>query len=133
MKFDEYSQSTSEILFANLGKRYIGIALVTSLTDPALDIVPSAISWAIVELAMHPDIQTRLFEEIKATSNDTSLGTTDSERRGSYIRKTNTLLHYSYLESSRLRPLTCKQTLEFIQSGSLISSSLSLLVLRKNS
>lgn len=57
---------------------------------------------------MHPDIQARLAAEVQAALKDESLGSNRAERQDAYFRKTNTLLHYCYLESGRLNPVLCK-------------------------
>jgi cytochrome P450 len=87
--FDEFAHTIDNILFANL------------------DVSPAAISWMLVELALNPAVQTRLYEDIKAASNDESLGDTPTERRETYVRKFDNLLNYCYLESARLRPIFC--------------------------
>jgi len=89
LSFEEFSHTVDEIEFGNT------------------EIMPAAIAWSCCELSMRPDIQQRLADEIKASCDDTSLGATPVERREAYARKTNTLLHYCYLEAIRLRPLFC--------------------------
>jgi len=89
MSFDEFAHSVDAIVFANF------------------DTSPTAISWMVCELALNPDVQALLYEEIKASSNDQSLGTTHAERRMAYVQKTDTLLHRCQLESARLRPMFC--------------------------
>jgi len=87
VSFKEFAHTLDEILFGNI------------------TITTSAITWAACHIAQNPDIQARLIQEIKDALNDESLGATPAERRDSYVRRNNSLLHYCYLESARLDPI----------------------------
>jgi cytochrome P450 len=54
---------------------------------------------------MNPSVMVRLHKEIDAALSDESLGSNRQDRADTYIRKTDTLLHYCYLESGRLHPV----------------------------
>jgi gliotoxin/aspirochlorine/mycotoxins biosynthesis cytochrome P450 monooxygenase len=54
---------------------------------------------------MNPSVMQRVHAEIDAALSDESLGSNREDRAGAYIRKTDTLLHYCYLESGRLHPV----------------------------
>jgi cytochrome P450 len=54
---------------------------------------------------MHPPFMARLQKELDAALSDESLGSNRQDRADAYIRKTDTLLHYCYLESGRLHPI----------------------------
>lgn len=53
------------------------------------------------------DYQTRLRKEISEALANPEYGPTRNDRIGNYLRKQDTLLHYCYLESGRLRPILC--------------------------
>jgi len=54
---------------------------------------------------MNPPAMARLHKEIDAALSDESLGSNRQDRADTYIRKTDTFLHYCNLESGRLRPV----------------------------
>ena len=54
---------------------------------------------------MNPPVMQRLHTEIDAALSGGSLGSNREDRADAYIRKTDTLLHYCYLESGRLHPV----------------------------
>ncbi|KAK0469980.1 cytochrome P450 [Desarmillaria tabescens] len=86
MSFVEYCHSVDEILFNNV------------------DVTTIHISWILINLAQHPDVQNRLVQEINTALKDDTHGSR-SERTNAYLRRTDSLLHYCYLESGRLHPI----------------------------
>lgn len=106
LSFVEFAHTIDEILFTNIGK--VSHYLCTTSLTYFPDVTTTSISWAVCQVALYPEIQARLLEELRNALKDESLGATHDERRAAYIRKTNTLLHYSYLEAARLKPILCK-------------------------
>jgi gliotoxin/aspirochlorine/mycotoxins biosynthesis cytochrome P450 monooxygenase len=60
-----------------------------------LDVTTHVLTWSIVLLADHTDVQNMLRIEVNANKHDVE----------AYINRNDTLLHYALLESLRVRPL----------------------------
>lgn len=76
-----------------------------------LDVTTHVLTWAIVLLGNHPDVQELVRSEIKANTNDLE----------TYMNRKDTLLHYSLLESLRVRPLLAFTIPESAQEDKVLS------------
>jgi cytochrome P450 len=77
---EELLQTLDEMLFANL------------------DVTTGGVSWNLVFLSAHIDVQDRLRREVQENTNEHS-------KRSRYLQSSNTFLAACISESSRLRPL----------------------------
>nr|QPC57089.1 cytochrome P450 hydroxylase [Tolypocladium sp. 49Y] len=87
MSLQQYLQTIDEMIFTNI------------------DITASVLAFMLDKLAKHPDFQQKLYEEIVAQKAEKEFNLSE------YVTRQTTLLHYLCLESIRLRPATCKDTL----------------------
>ncbi|SPO28025.1 uncharacterized protein UTRI_05168 [Ustilago trichophora] len=83
MSMDEFTQTIDEILFANI------------------DVTASVIAWTLIHIAQTPKVQDSLVEEF-GTRHEVKPDEVFSE----YICATETMLHWSVMESMRLSPPT---------------------------
>lgn len=81
IEMEEVLQTLDEMLFANL------------------DVTMGGLSWNLMFLAAHPEVQGRIREEIQRARKG------EDQKWAEYLATSSTLLHASILESSRLKPL----------------------------